>query len=152
MSNTEVALPADVRAKADALKAILSIEGSKLVIPEGAFESTLEEGRTVADVKKVQSEIALFARSMDVAGGELIIEHMATNPDVATIFGSTKVGKDTYNMSVDRTRNLPAGIGAGRKEVYGHVSSGINAHGGATKKVVVSMMQQYGASMLNRDK
>ena len=74
---------------------------------------------------------------------------MVQHPEVETIYAKTKLGNDTYSAAVDRTRNLPAGVGAGRKDVYGHLTSGLQSAGGSTKKTVVSHLQNMGAHMLN---
>lgn len=144
------ALPETVRSIADIVKPQLLIEGGKVAIPTEAFEQSLPDGITIQTVKTVQNHVQNYSRGLDVAVGETAIEFMAQNPEVDTIYAKTKLGHDTYNAAVDRARNLPAGIGAGRKDVQGHITSGLTPAGGSTKKAVVAHLQMMGANMLNK--
>ena len=145
-----VVLPEIVRGFADALKPQLVVEGGKVQIPQEAFEKSLPEGIDINTVKTVQHHVTNWTRGLEVAIGEVSIDYMAQNPGTDTIYAKTKLGSDTYSAAVDRTRNLPAGVGAGRKDVHGHLTSGLQSAGGSTKKAVVSHLQQMGAAMLNK--
>lgn len=149
-TQTVVQLPEAVRSLADTLKPQLAVEGGKVQIPQEAFEQSLPEGINLQTVKTVQNHVQNFARGLDVAIGEVSIEYMAANPGTDTVYAKTKLGNDTYSAAVDLTRNLPAGVGAGRKDVFGHITSGLQSAGGSTKKAVVSHLQQMGAAMLNK--
>ena len=146
----QVQLPEIVTGFAAAIKPQLSVEGGKVQIPAEAFEAGLPEGINLQTVKAVQSHVQNWTRGLDVAVGETAIEFMAQNPETETIYAKTKLGHDTYSAAVDRTRNLPAGVGAGRKDVWGHMTSGLQSAGGSTKKAVVSHLQMMGANMLNK--
>lgn len=147
---SQVQLPETVRSFADTIKPQLVIEGGKVQIPQEAFEQSLPEGINLQTVKTVQTHVQNFSRGLDVAIGEVAIEYMAQNPGTETIYAKTKLGTDTYSAAVDFTRNVPAGVGAGRKDVWGHLTSGIQSAGGSTKKAVVSHLQMMGANMLNK--
>lgn len=149
-AQAQIQIPAPVRGFADAIKPQLRVEGGKIPIPAEAFEQSLPEGINIQTIKTVQNHLQNFSRGLDVAIGEVAIEHMAQNPEVDTVYAKIKLGTDTYSAAVDRTRNLPAGVGAGRKDVYGHMTSGIQSAGGSTKKAVVGFLQNMGASMLNK--
>lgn len=146
----QVQLPEAVRTIADTLKPQLTVEGGKVQIPQEAFEKSLPEGISLQTVKTVQNHVQNYSRGLDVAIGETAIDYMVQNADVDTIYAKTKLGTDVYSAAVDRTRNLPAGVGAGRKDVFGHITSGLQAAGGSTKKAVVSHLQMMGANMLNK--
>lgn len=145
----QVQLPENVRTIADVIKPGLTIEGGKVQIPTEAFEQGLPEGLNLQTVKAVQTHVQNWTRGLDVAIGETAIDYMVAHPEVETIYAKTKLGTDTYSAAVDRTRNLPAGVGAGRKDVFGHLTSGLQSAGGSTKKTVVSHLQNMGAHMLN---
>lgn len=149
-AQAQIQIPAPVRGFADAIKPQLRVEGGKIPIPAEAFEQSLPEGISIQTVKTVQNHLQNFSRGLDVAIGEVSIEHMAQNPEVDTVYVKTKLGADTYSAAVDRTRNVPAGVGAGRKDVWGHLTSGLQPAGGSTKKAVVSHLQMMGANMLNK--
>lgn len=149
-AQAQIQIPAPVRGFADAIKPQLRVEGGKIPIPTEAFEQSLPEGISIQTVKTVQNHLQNFSRGLDVAIGEVSIEHMAQNPEVDTVYVKTKLGADTYSAAVDRTRNVPAGVGAGRKDVWGHLTSGLQPAGGSTKKAVVSHLQMMGANMLNK--
>lgn len=149
-AQAQIQIPAPVRGFADAIKPQLRVEGGKIPIPAEAFEQSLPEGISIQTVKTVQNHLQNFSRGLDVAIGEVSIEHMAQNPEVDTVYVKTKLGADTYSAAVDRTRNVPAGVGAGRKDVWGHLTSGLQPAGGSTKKAVVSHLQMMGANILNK--
>lgn len=145
----QVQLPENVRTIADVIKPGLTIEGGKVQIPTEAFEQGLPEGFNLQTVKALQTHVQNWTRGLDVAIGETAIDYMVSHPEVETIYAKTKLGTDTYSAAVDRTRNLPAGVGAGRKDVFGHLTSGLQSAGGSAKKTVVSHLQNMGAHMLN---
>lgn len=146
----QIQLPESIRTIADVIKPQLAVEGGKVQIPQEAFEQSLPEGMSIQTVKAVQTHVQNYSRGLDVAIGEVAIQHMAQNPEVDTIYAKTKLGTDTYSAAVDRSRNLPAGVGAGRKDVWGHMTSGLQSAGGSNKKAVVGFLQQMGANMLNK--
>ena len=141
-------IPENIRAMANAIKPNLILDGGKIPIPENAFEQSLEEGMTVAIVKQAQTAVQNFTRALDVAIGEYAIEQMAAVPTIDVLYAKTKVGHDTYNAAVDRTRSIPAGINQGRVDVYGHLTSGLTPPGSTVKKTIQKHLQAYGVSML----
>lgn len=114
----------------------VTIVDDKLEIAKDAFEQTLPEGLDIKTVKAVQSHVNTFEAAANIAVGTVAIAHFQANPDSNALIGSTKVGHDTYNVAIARTQSVSAGVGAGRKDVPGNITSGIKSSNGEAKRSV----------------
>lgn len=140
-----------IRGMADIFKPMITTpEGGKATIPAEAFEQVLPEGKTMKMFIEDQTLQNNIYSALDLAFGEVGVPYLAQTPDVDSLYMKTKVGNATYAASLDRSRSVPAGVGAGagRKDVYGHLTSGVTPAGRSDKKAVMASIHNLGLSML----
>lgn len=139
MSTTEnkaVELKESTLELATRLEPMITVNNGTLDFDKDAFEKTLPENIDIKTVKAVQNHVNTFEAAANVAVGNVAINHFANNSEASALLGTTKVGNDTYNVAIARTQSVSAGIGAGRKEVYGNITSGIKSSNPEAKRAI----------------
>lgn len=132
---------------AAAIKAQLKAEGGTVPIPEGVLQTYLEtKGGTEAEIVKGQKLQSGFQNALDLAVGEVMIEHMAKNTDIRQMSAQAKVGSQKYDITVRHTHNISAGVGKGRTNVHGHISTSITIPGQAEKQRIAKTLQSKAAA------
>ena len=99
-------------------------------------EKALPEGLTLETVKTVQAFTNTFEAAANYVVGQKGITHFENNPNSSTVMGSCKIGHDTYQVAMARMQSVSAGVGVGRKEVPGNLTSGIKSSNPEAKKSV----------------
>lgn len=118
------------------IKPLVTVENGTFQFDKDTFETTLPESLDIKTVKAVQNHIQTFEAAANVAAGEVGIEYLAANPDATALLGNTKVGNDTYNIAMARMQSVSAGIGVGRKDVPGNITSGIKTSNPEAKRSI----------------
>lgn len=131
---------------AASIKTHLKAEGGTVIVPEAAVHAYLEGKGTEGDIIKGQKLQQGLQNALDLAVGETMIEHMAKNADVRQMAAQAKIGTQKYDITVRHTHNISAGVGKGRTNVHGHLSSSITIPGQAEKQRIAKTLQSKAAS------
>lgn len=131
---------------AASIKTHLKSEGGTVVIPEAAVQAYLDGKGTEAEIIKGQKLQQGLQNALDLAVGEVMIEHMAANPDIRQMSGQAKIGTQKYDITLRHTHNISAGVGKGRTNVHGHLSTSVTIPGQAEKQRIAKTLQSKAAA------
>lgn len=145
---TDATLKQSTIDRAAILRPAIVIDKGVAAIPKELYEQNLPDGTTLDTVKKIQQNAVDFTTGFDKAFGEAAIEHMGANPDVTVVTATVPMGTHTYNVAVERKRNVSAGPGAGRKDVHGYLTASLQIPGTTEKSNVQRHLQRQAAEIL----
>lgn len=109
----------------------ITVDGNKLTLAEGAYESTLPETITAEQAKAVHAHDKAYIPGFTKAAGEAGLKVLKDNSNFAHVTAETVVGNSNVTVTVERTAQVSAGPAkAGEKpktrEVHGYTTTRVN--------------------------
>lgn len=107
-------------------------EGGVVDVPKDIFETTLPDGLTMADVKRVQDHTSAVVSATGLALGELGQSHFKKNKTVDQLSVEFGIGKDKLGEAYQRERVVSDGKG-GQQIKYGNLVAKYTVNGAGNK-------------------
>ena len=126
------------------IKPQLIVDGVNLKVPDSLLAEYLGPDKKVEAIIDAQKDAVGFQQALALAGGELMIEHMAGNPEISQMSFKTNIGIEQVDCTIRRKHSVSAGIGNGRKDVFGHMtlSSKIRGEGNEFRRISKTLMDK----------
>jgi hypothetical protein len=138
----------ELAAKIEAAMKLDATAGTVTETDGNVFEKTLPEDLNIDTVNKVHDHESLFTAATVHYVGNAAINAMSTNQDLKEVSGAFKMGKNTLNVQIDRSKEYTNHLnGNGEKTVkYGVATvaydvKGSKKSGGQLKAVTTALAE-----------
>lgn len=141
------------RRLADRIKPLVEIKGDVAIVPKDlAFKLEDESAPTEEETRKVQNFRNQLVPALQLAVGELAIDHMAANKEIESITCTAQVLDDEIPVLV--RRNYTHAKEPGKKDsemvtIHGHSTAGYTAKTDSEIKNVRGFLKAYAAQKID---
>lgn len=122
-------------------------EGGVAVLEKDFYESTLPEGLSMADVKRVQEHNKDVFEATAHALANLGLPYLKKHKDIEAVTTGYAIGKDAVDLRFLRSKTTPGFGGGEPKTTYGVLDGKISVNGSAPSKGFFKKLRTYHAEL-----
>lgn len=144
MSKEDSKISSEVQALATKIKSHIKLDGDKVTVPTDLYVTTLPEELSEETVKAVQKHNSFFFPAATLAVGDIAVAAMKKDKKLEAVTGEFKmVGRDHFDVTINRTKETRNPSNGETSTVYGAVSASMTTHSAKVSRGEMSHVKQH---------